>query len=232
MDYAGIAERFIATMFPNADIAVVGGSTARGERTATSDLDLLLLGEDLFDAFDDDRTGLASTYEFEGEVIEVFAYTRAGFDEWAGRGIAEHRPVIVHLLVEGEVLRGGDRADELRRAWGAVLDTGPAVTDHELMMRRYVITDVLDDLRDATDPLERTVLAHILFQRTAELILLGARQWVATGKHLPRRLRALEPRRAESLSRPLLAGDLGAFADAVEAELDRAGGRVQAGFTR
>lgn len=229
MEYIDLAERFIAAHFPNASIAVIGGSTSRGERTATSDIDLLLIGEDILDA---DQIGSATCVEFEGEIFEVFAYTPNGFQEWAQRSIAQYRPVIVHMLVEGLAVRGGVDLDALRDRWRAVIDAGPRVDEHELEFHRYVITDVLDDLRDASDPLEQRVLASTLFERTAELMLLRAGKWIGTGKYLPRRLRALASDRVAALTTPLLQNDLGELADAVERELVTAGGRVQAGFVR
>lgn len=230
MEYAEIAERFIAATYPRAEIAIVAGSTARGERTTTSDIDLLLIGDSLFE--DESQTSAAATYEFEGEVFEVFAYTPEGFDEWAHRGVEGYRPVIVHMLVEGAPIRTGTSLAALRVRWSSILDAGPAPEAAELTFRRYVITDLLDDLRDATDHLERRMLASALFERTAELMLLADGRWIATGKWLPRRLRALSRERAELLSTPLLADDLSTFADRVEDELVRSGGRVQAGFVR
>jgi len=229
MDHSELVERFISTHFPAASIAVIAGSTSRGERTASSDIDLLLIGEDLFD---DAGSSMAATYAFGGEIFEVFAYTGAGFEEWARRSIAQHRPVIVHMLVEGMPLRTDEEFAALRAGWSAILAAGPTVEAKELEFRRYVITDVLDDLRDAVDPLERQVLAATLFEKTAELMLLTEHRWIGTGKYLPRRLRALGDERLEELSAPLLGGDLSRFADAAERELARAGGRMQAGFTR
>ena len=230
MDHLAVAERFVAARYPGADVAIVAGSTARSERTPTSDIDLLLLGDGLFAG--EDQTSEASTQEFEGEIFEVFAYTPAGFDEWSDRGIAQHRPVIVHMLVEGTPIRDDGRLDALRRRWQQVLDTGPSLSAQECAFRRYVITDVLDDLRDATDPLEQQVEAAILFERIAELMLLSEGRWIATGKWLPRRLRNFSSDRADLLSIPLLDRDYATFAARVEDELDRAGGRVQSGFVR
>lgn len=230
MDHLAVAERFVAARYPRADAAIVAGSTARRERTATSDIDLLLLGDELFDA--EEQTSEASTQEFEGEIFEVFAYTPTGFDEWADRGVAQHRPVTVHMLVEGTAVRDDGRLAALRRRWQSVLDTGPSLSAKESAFRRYVVTDVLDDLQDASDPLEQHVEASILFERIAELMLLSEGRWIATGKWLPRRLRDLSPERAELLSTPLLDRDYATFAARVEDELDRAGGRVQSGFVR
>lgn len=86
--------------------------------------------------------------------------------------------------------------------------------------------------RPATTLTRTTLVASLLFERVAELMLLNAGHWVAAGKWLPRRLRTLDRDRADALSVPLLAGDLTVFAARAEDELRRAGGRVQAGFVR
>lgn len=224
-----VTEQFIAVIYPRATIAMIAGSTARGERTRTSDIDLLI-GESLFDAAE--QRSEAATHAFQGEIFEVFAYTPAGFAEWAERRISQHRPVIVHMLVEGIPIRDDGHLEPLRREWGAVLAAGLSLTAQESAFRRYVITDLLDDLRDLTDPLERRVLASVLFEKIAELMLLAERRWIGSGKWLPRRLRELSTERSALLSEPLLAEDYTTFIDCVEAELTRAGGRVQAGFVR
>ena len=230
LDLSALTERFVASAFPGATIAIMAGSTARGERTPTSDIDLLLIGDALFP--DPETTSIAVTHSFEGEIFEVFGYTRSGFEEWAVRDVAQHRTVIVHMLLDGIAVRSDAALDELRERWTFVRDEGPRVNAHEHRMRRYIITDLLDDLCDAADPAERHVIAATLFERTAQLMLLNGARWIATGKHLPRALRSMAPDRAARLIEPWLHGDFDAFAAAVAVELDLAGGRVQVGFTR
>lgn len=234
MEQRQLVERFIAERFPRAAIAVVAGSTARGTRTATSDIDLLLIGDDLFtdDTSVTDRQSLAGGFDFEGEFFEVFAYTHRGYEEWAGRGLSQYRPVIVHMLVEGVDVRGGDAVAELRAHWAPLLAAGPIIDSHELDLRRYMVTDQLDDLRDARDAVEQLVIAGVLFGLIAELMLLVERRWIGAGKYRPRRLRELSAERADALTQPLLDRDFAAFAAQVERELEAAGGRVQAGFLR
>jgi predicted nucleotidyltransferase len=229
MDFVDIIERFLAERFPRAEVAIVAGSTARATRTSTSDIDLLLLGENLFD---DDRESLAATYRFAGEVFEVFAYTEHGFTTWAERGLAQYRPVIVQMLRDGITVRGAAERERFRSVWEPRYVGGPVMDMAELDFRRYVITDVLDDFTDASDPLERRVLAALLFERVAELILLTNRRWIGSGKYLPRRLREFDADRARLLSAPLLADDHALFARRIADELDRAGGRLQEGFER
>jgi hypothetical protein len=104
-----------------------------------------------------------------------------------------------------------------------VLAAGPIVDAHALDLRRYIITDQLDDLRDAQDPLERQVIAGLLFERVAELMLLAERRWIGAGKYLPRRLRELSVERTDALAQPVLDRDFETFAARVEHELDLAG---------
>lgn len=231
VEHLDVVERFTATHFPGATIAVVGGSTSQGTRTATSDIDLLLIGDAIF-ADDPERTAMAATRAFGGEVFEVFAYTPTGFEEWAARDLARYRPVIVRMLVEGVPVRDDGRFAGLQSRWGEALDRGPSVSSEELTFRRYVISDLLDDLRDAVDPVEARVVAGVLYERTAELMLLANGHWIAAGKWLPRRLAAFDAARAEALAVPLLTGDLSLLAAQVARELDTAGGRVQDGFVR
>lgn len=228
--HIAVAEQFVASDFPRAAVAIVAGSTARGERTATSDIDLLLIGENLF--ADPARASIATTQGFGGEIFEVFGYTSASFDEWAQRDIARYRPVIVNMLLDGVAIRDDGSLADLRARWSPVRDAGPEVDRHDIDVRRYIITDLLDDLRDATDRAEQLVVAAALFEHTAHFVLLTNRRWIAVGKHLPRALRAWDPGRARRLIAPWAAADHAAFADAVEAELIRAGGRLQDGFTR
>ncbi|MFD5214553.1 nucleotidyltransferase domain-containing protein [Microbacterium sp. NPDC058345] len=229
MHFTAVTERFIARHHANAQVALIGGSTARGERTSTSDIDLLLIGDGLFG---EDRTSEATTVAFDGEVFEVFAYTEAGFQEWAERDVARRRPVILEMLMDGVVVRDDGSLARLRDRWAPVLASGPVLSDEESALRRYVITDLIDDLRDAVDPLEQAVIAGALFERVSELMLLCEHRWIATGKWLPRRLRMLSRTRTDALAAPLLAGDYARFADRAEDELHRAGGRLQDGFVR
>src|SRR5690606_32388590 len=212
-DFEAVAERFVAAAFPGASTAIMAGSTARGERTPSSDVDLLLIGEALFGS--SAQTSIATTRAFAGQIFEVFGYTPAGFEEWAARDIAQYRPVIVNMLLDGIPVRADASLEALRSRWSAVRDTGPQPTAHERDVRRYIVTDLLDDLRDAHDPAERQVIAGVLFERIAQLMLLSDGRWIATGKHLPRALRAMDAGRADALLKPWIASEFAAFADAV-----------------
>jgi predicted nucleotidyltransferase len=225
-----LVHRFLAARFPAAAIAVVGGSTARGTRTPSSDIDLLIVGPS--EMFDTETTSLATFSSFEGEGFEVFAYTPEAFEWWAEHDLRDFRPVLQDILLEGTVARGQAAVDALRDRWRPIVAEGPQVDAHLIDMRRYVVTDLLDDLADATDPLEQRVLAHALFTQLGELMLLTDGRWLGGGKWLVRRLREWNAARTDELARPLLDEDHVAFVRAATVELDRLGGRVQVDFVR
>ncbi|MBF4459575.1 nucleotidyltransferase domain-containing protein [Pseudoclavibacter sp. VKM Ac-2867] len=230
MEPLEVSAAFVAERFPRAEVAVMAGSSASGRRTATSDIDLLLIGPE--EMFGSGRSSLATNVAYDGESMELFSYTEQAFEEWVGRDLATFRPVLLNMLAEGLEVRGGARLEELRKRWCPVLEVGPRAHEQELAARRYEVTDLLDDLRDAADPLEQRVTAGLLFEKTAELLLLTNGHWLASSKHLVRALRRWDAKHADDLAAPLLDLDFAAFADRVDAELRRVGGRVQAGFIR
>src|SRR5690606_32116985 len=82
-DPVRVAESFVASRFPAALGVVLAGSAAAGTSTPTSDVDLLLLGSE--EMFDGGASSLAATFEHEGRLVEVFAYTPESFRTWAER---------------------------------------------------------------------------------------------------------------------------------------------------
>src|SRR5690606_31867178 len=99
-------------------------------------------------------------------------------------------------------------------------------------LRRYALTDLVDDLADATDPAEARLIEGMVFQQAGELMLLSNRHWIARGKHLPRGLRVWDHDRAERLIGAFLAADVRALVDCASDEFERVGGRVRSGFIR
>jgi len=228
-----VALRFCDREFPSATTIVLGGSASTGRRTPTSDIDLLLIAPPAaFDGQGGDATSVARVTHFDGERIDVFAYTVEGFTDWSERDFASLRPVLPILLTEGTPLRTGDEFDTLR-GWAADrLERGPQVDDHARALRRYAITDLLDDLGDATDPLIIAALRSELFRGLAELSILAAGAWLGSGKWLARRLRAADPTAADALERFASELDPRAAAALASQLLERLGGRVDGDFVR
>lgn len=229
-DAAGVALRFCDRDFPGATTIILGGSSSTGRRTATSDIDILLIAP--ASAFAGDATSEARVAHREGERIDLFAYTVEGYREWAERDFASLRPVLPYLLTEGTPLRTGDELPELRRWSAERLARGPRLSAHQLELRRYALTDLIDDLADATDPLAAATIRADLVRGLAELALLSANAWLGSGKWLARRLRAADEATAAALTELVAEPAPAVAAAAASRLLDTLGGRVDGDLIR
>ena len=227
-----IAVRLVQEHYPTAVAAIIGGSFATGRQTPTSDIDLLLLFEDVDCAW-------RSTIVAEGRTVELFAHDLATFTYFCKEMDAPGGTVpLAHMVLEGEnILAAGDACARLHALAHAIDAAGPPVLDAEnVQRRRYAITTALEDLVDSTQPGEAMAVACGLYGMLADLHLRAAGQWSGGGKHLFRRLHAHDAAIALQLdgAQRLLAGDLPAgqqaYAQVAGAILAPAGGPLLAGY--
>lgn len=224
-----VALAFAAERFPLAELVVVAGSSA-AVRRPRSDIDLLVIGPDAM--FPGDAIEAAWTERFRGELFEVFGSTPEAFRRHQIAGVRRFRPVSGQLLADGVAVLDLQRHDDLI-AWNrALLDAGPAPTAVELAERRYSVTNTLDDLLDAVDPIETAVLAWTLFQRLAEFLLLADGRWIGAGRWLLRRLREWDPALADELGRAVVERDVAELERLTLVALAPRGGRLMEGHVR
>jgi hypothetical protein len=227
------ARTLVGELFPDALAAILGGSTARGEGTPTSDLDIVVV-------LDGPAEIRAESLMWRSWPAEVFVQTyesACAFMAWdRDRGTA----TLAFMCGQGVILldRDGTGA-RLRSAAGRIIGEGrPAASGADLDRLRYTVTDLRDDLIGAGSGAgdELLAIAAALLNDTAGLLFAALPHWGGGGKWLPRRLREADPERAE----PLLAGyrtlvsggPREPFAEAVTAVLDHCGGPLWAGYRR
>ena len=222
------AAAILARDFPDCLAAFMGGSVVRGEATATSDLDLMIIVPD------DHPSYRESLHDF-GWPIEVFVQTPAVHHYFARHDAARRSPSTSRMVCEGVVLQDRDGwAARLKEADCALLAAGPApLTEQELAFARYFVTDLMDDLMDAR-PDEKAFIAWELAQNATNLILDWHRQWRGRGKWLLRSLRHFDATLAEGLREALhqamTTGDTTPLLAFAAQALEVAGGRLWEGF--
>ena len=219
--------------YPGATTIVMGGSASTGRRTPTSDIDVLLIAPSaVFERRRPSSTSEARVVHRDGERLDVFAYTADAYREWAERDFVSLRPVLPYLLTEGLPLRAGGEFEPLK-AWSLErLARGPAITEHDLALRRYAVTDLIDDLADAEDPLTLATIRADLVRGLGELSLLSAGTWLGSGKWLARRLQAADAARADQLAAFAAEPDRERAVAHASRMLDGLGGRIDADLTR
>lgn len=222
------ARKSLASRFDGAALAFVSGSIMRGEGTAASDIDLVVVFARL------ERAWRESFME-EGFPVEAFVHdpqTLAYYFDQDARG---GRPIMAHTVATGRII---GTADELARAIqtkaAELLARGPqplAGPSYERM--RYLVSDLADDLRGDRPAAEIRAIAARLYQELADLMLLGRGTWTGNGKWAPRLLARLDSKLAaafDSAFSRAFAGDSGPLLALTDMELARHGGHYFAGY--
>ncbi|KUM96975.1 nucleotidyltransferase [Streptomyces cellostaticus] len=233
MDHVEVAGQLVRDRFPEARAAFLAGSVLTHRRTATSDLDIVVL-------LAGPPAPFRESLVYEGWPVELFVQTEGDWRSFAERETAARSSPLLAMCAEGVLLADADGLGAALQAEARErLAAGPpAASVTELEDRRYALTDTLDDLRGCTDPQERTYLVAHLLQRASELALLAGGHWLGGGKWLSRRLAAADPglhgRLVAGAAAAISGGDEGPgrFVDVVNEVLERGGGPLWAGYSR
>jgi hypothetical protein len=228
-DPVEVATRLVGERFPEAHAAFLGGSAPTARRTPWSDLDIVVV-------MDGEPAPFRETLRHSGQLVEWFVYTPASLRHYWRQNVSGRRTPLLRMVAEGVSLINGDGAAETYQAEAAaMLAAGPAApAADQLAVQRYLVTDLLDDLRGCSDPVETAFLAATLVLTASDLLLLSGNRWSARGKWLPRRLAEVDaelPARLAAAQQAVIAdGDREPLVSAVQAILDRTGGPLQEGF--
>ncbi|MET7370811.1 nucleotidyltransferase domain-containing protein [Streptomyces sp. NPDC005566] len=223
------ARNLVRDRFPAARAAFLAGSVLTDRRTPTSDLDIVVL-------LDGPPAPSRENLLYRGWPVELFLQTEAVWRTFADQETAKRNSPLLSMCADGLLLAdtnglGASLQAEARKRWAA----GPApLSDRELDYQRYVLTDLLEDLRGCADPAERTHLVAHMLQRASELALLAGGHWLGTGKWLSRRLAAADPELHRALTEAAtqaVTGHTNGFAAVVAEVLDQAGGPLWDGYT-
>ncbi len=223
MDPVEAASRIVAERFGNPLAAFLGGGVLSEHRTATSDLDIVVLLAGRPAPF-------RESVRRHGWPVELFVHDRVSIGTWFARDTARRKPNLARMCTSGVVLAdAGGLAGQVIAQAHAVLAAGPApLTSAELAQRRYGLTDLLDDLAGSRDAGETAVISWQVFTEAAELALLLAGNWLGGGKWLLRELRAADRELADGLIAAL--PDRERLTELADLVLAGAGGRLWDGY--
>ncbi|WP_167468046.1 nucleotidyltransferase domain-containing protein [Streptomyces coelicoflavus] len=230
MDAIEAARAVVEEQHPEARTAFLGGSVATGRRTATSDLDVVVL---LHGAPAPYRESL----QYADWPVEMFVHTEATWHAYIERELPTRRSPLLWMCAAGVLLFDTDGLGSRLAAHARKLTAAgpPPVSAEEIDDRRYAITDLLDDLEGSDDPSERLFIATELVRRTGELGLAVAGSWGGGGKWLARRLETTAPGLSTRLHhglREALDGRADPLVTVVDEVLERVGGRLWVGYKR
>jgi hypothetical protein len=230
MDPVDAARAIAEGHHPDARAAFLGGSVITDRRTATSDLDIVVL-----------LHGAPAPYRLSvherGWPVELLVHTEESWHAFVEREVRNRKSPLMWMCANGVLLidRDGVGARVSAHAKSLAAAGPPPMPAEEIDDRRYALTDLLDDLVGCTDPGERLFICTELARRTAELALALNTAWNGGGKWLARRLDATAPGLSTRLHNGVqhaLAGQTSSLVTAVDEVLDQAGGRLWASYRR
>jgi predicted nucleotidyltransferase len=177
------AVHFINKHFPNCHAALLAGSVVRGDATETSDLDMVIFEKELRSSYRE------SLFEF-GWNIEVFVHSLTSYKGYFESDCERARPSMPRMVSEGIVIKDDEFIDSIKKEANRLLDDGPALWSAETInVKRYFITDALDDFIGCSNRAEEIFIANKLAELVSEFVLRTNRKWIGDSKWVVRALK-------------------------------------------
>ncbi len=177
------ANEFVNKYFSHCQGAILAGSVVRGEATETSDLDIIIFDRAVPSSYRE------SLVDFEWP-IELFVHNLTSYKEYFQKDCERARPSLPRMVAEGMIVRGEEIISPIKQKAREILDKGPAEWPVEIIqMKRYFLTDALDDFRGSSNRAEELFIANTLAELASEFVLRTNRQWIGASKWVVRALK-------------------------------------------
>jgi predicted nucleotidyltransferase len=223
------ARKFVEDRFPGCDAALLAGSIIRGEATNTSDLDIVIFDRKIMSAY---RESLIAF----GWPIEVFVHNLESYISFFENDVKRARPSLPRMVSEGLIIKDHEILAEIKESALSILKKGPANwTEKEIELKRYFITDTLDDFIGSTKRAEELFIANALAELVHEFFLRVNGRWIGNSKWIIRELSNYDPvfteRFVNAFDKYYQTGDKKLIIELTESVLKPFGGRLFAGFS-
>ncbi|PKR76707.1 nucleotidyltransferase domain-containing protein [Halalkalibacillus sediminis] len=177
------AHKIINNRYPASEAALLAGSVVRAEATETSDLDIVIFDKALTSSYRE------SFIELDWKV-EVFVHSLTSYREFFQSDYERARPSLPRMVAEGIVLKDNGIIDSIKEEANHLLSEGPEEWPTETIdIKRYFITDALDDFIGCTNRAEEIFIANTLAELVSEFVLRTNRRWMGASKWVVRSLK-------------------------------------------
>jgi hypothetical protein len=130
--------------------------------------------------------------------IEVFVHNLTSYKEFFKSDCERARPSLPKMVSEGIVLKDSGIMEAIKQEAKDLLAKGPAEWSAEtIRIKRYFITDALDDFIGCSMRGEEIFIANTLAELVSEFVMRTNRQWIGTSKWVIRSLRNYDEKFAD-----------------------------------
>jgi len=186
------ARRIFRERYEGARVLFLAGSLMRGEATPTSDLDIVVVYERLPNAY-------REAFVYEGWPVEAFVNDAETVEHFFESDRRRGLPAMMSMLMEGvEIPEASEFSSELKRRASEIFEAGPPpLGEDEMHLRRYRLTDWVDDIRHPRSPEELVATGAYLYSDAADFFFRSRNLWSSHSKTIPRRMREADALFAE-----------------------------------
>lgn len=164
--------------YPDANVIFLAGSVVRGEGTHTSDLDIVVLYESLPNAYRD-------SFIYAKWPVEAFVHDPETFNYFIQKVDAPTGvPSLAAMVSEGvELPSATSLSQQIKDIASDFLREGPAQwSTKEIDSSRYLISDLIEDLREPRSQSEMYAIAIQLYNAISNHFFRSKGLWSAKGK--------------------------------------------------
>lgn len=188
-DLIKITKQILDDRYPGADVIFLAGSLLRGEGTPYSDLDLVVIFEQLPHAW-------RESFSFQGYPVEAFVHDPETFNHFISElGRPSGLSAMAYMVAEGvEVPRPSEISRSVKRIAADLIAAGPPkLSDEDERKLRYTITNLIDDIRQPRSREELVASGAELYGALANYYFRANGLWSAVNKSIPRKLGKTDP---------------------------------------
>ncbi len=223
-------QKLIKERYVGAKAVFWAGSVAANQGTDSSDLDLVIVFESLPNAY-------REAFVYDGWPIDAFIHDLDTLRYFCGKlEASDGKPALIHMILQGqEVLTQNSVSIEAKAIAAEALAKGPdSWTKDQIDKERFLITDILDDIKSPKNKEEQIISAVHLFEPLLQFYFRTQKKWTASGKSLTRLFKQENPELAEewgsAFESLVKTGDSTAVETVVTKILEPYGGYLWDGF--
>jgi hypothetical protein len=223
-------KKLIKERYRGAKAVFWAGSVAQNQGTESSDLDLVLVFESLPHAY-------REAFLYDGWPIDAFIHDPDTLRYFIGKLERDNgRPSLIQMILNGhEVLGQNDFGKDIKLMAQETLLSGPDEwSQTQIDRERFLLTDILDDIRFPNNRDEQITSAVHLFEPLIQFYFRAQKKWAASGKSLMRCLKMDNPDLAlefnQSFERLFSTGDASGIESVIQKILSPYGGLLWDGF--
>ena len=223
-------QKLIKERYVDSKAVFWAGSVSDGGGTSASDLDIVIVFEEVAHAY-------REAFVYDGWPIDAFIHDLNTLRYFCGKlEASDGKPALINMILRGqEILEPNEFSSQAKNIAEQALAKGPdSWTQAQIDKERFLITDILDDIKSPKNKEEQIISAVHLFEPLLQFYFRTATKWTASGKSLIRLLKAENPELAEEWTTAfeilIQTGDASGIESAVTKILAPHGGYLWDGF--